>query len=92
MSNLVIARPAGFSLCTTAILRCVVRASQASRKVRDRVLPAPKTPATARVDLPDRRASASHRHYVSIVVSGGGAQRHSEAGRLGTVLHCAARG
>ena len=58
VSNLVIARPAGFSLCTTAILRCVVRASQARRKVRDRVLPAPKTPPTARVDLPDRRASA----------------------------------
>ena len=67
---MLIARPAGFSLCTTAILRCVARASQASRKVGDRVLPAPKTPATARVDLPDRRASA----------------------RLGTVLHCAARG
>ena len=44
------ALPAGFSLCTTAILRWVVRASQASKKVRDLVLPAPKTPATARVD------------------------------------------
>ena len=31
---------------------------QGSKKVRDLVLPAPKTPATARVDLPDLRASA----------------------------------
>ena len=58
VSSLAMALPAGFSLCTTAILRWVVRASQASRKVRDLVLPAPKTPATARVDLPDLRASA----------------------------------
>ena len=43
--------------CTGKGAMCV-RASQASKKVRDLVLPAPKTPATARVDLPDRRASA----------------------------------
>ena len=42
--------------CTGKGAMCV-RASQASKKVRDLVLPAPKTPATARVDLPDRRAS-----------------------------------
>ena len=44
--------------CTTAIFRWVVRARHASRKVRERVLRAPKTPATARVDLPDRYAKA----------------------------------
>ena len=49
---------AGFSLCATAMFRWVVRASHASRNVRERVLPAPKTPATARVDLPDRNAKA----------------------------------
>ena len=33
-------------------------ASQASRNVRERVLPAPKTPAIASVDLSERSASA----------------------------------
>ena len=50
------ARPAGFSLCTTPIFRLGVIANQARRKVRERVLPAPKTPATAMVDRPERRA------------------------------------
>ena len=36
----------------TPILRLVVKASQTRRKVRERVFPAPKTPATANVDRP----------------------------------------
>ena len=58
VSSFVIALPAGFSLCTTAIFEWVVRAGHASRNVRERIFPAPKTPATARVDLPDRNAKA----------------------------------
>ena len=43
---------------TTPILRLVVKASQTKRNVRDLVFSAPKTPATASVDLPDWRAAA----------------------------------
>ena len=56
--SLVMARPAGFSLWTTPILRLVVKANQTKRNVRDLVFPAPKTPATASVDLPVCRAAA----------------------------------
>ena len=58
-NSLVIARPAGFSLWTTPILRLVVMASHTRRKVRDRVFPAPKTPAMAKVDRPVWRAAAN---------------------------------
>ena len=55
--SLVMARPAGFSLWTTPILRLVVKANQTKRNVRDLVFPA-QTPATASVDLPVCRAAA----------------------------------
>ena len=46
--SLVIAQPAGFSLWATPIFKFVVMAIHARRNVRDRVLPAPKTPALPR--------------------------------------------
>ena len=61
LSNLVIARPAGFSLWATPKRRLVVLANHASRKVSDLVLPAPKTPAMAKVDRPDCRAATMDR-------------------------------
>ena len=61
LSNLVMARPAGFSLWATPNRRLVVRANQASRKVSDLVFPAPKTPAIADVERPDCRAETMDR-------------------------------
>ena len=49
LSNLVMARPAGFSLWATPNRRLEVRANQASKKASDLVFPAPKTPAIADV-------------------------------------------
>ena len=82
------ALPAGFSLHTTAILRWAVRASHTSRNVRERVLPAPKTPATTRVDLPDRNASArlEARGDVPIVISRCRAEGFGKGGCLRTYV------